>query len=65
MNYEEFVNDSIEFFENAKKTHQSKLDDISKHRAVIQLQKEIDAFDCFIGYWRQEKNRIDMDKKYC
>ncbi len=64
MGYEEFVDDSIEFFENAKKRHENKLDEASKPRAANQLKKEILAFDEFIGYWRQEKNRIKLHKKY-
>jgi len=64
MSYEEFVDDSIEFFENAKKRHENKLDDVSKPRAANQLRKEIQTFDEFIGYWRQEKNRIELSKKY-
>lgn len=64
MGYEEFVDESIEFFENAKKRHEDKLDEVSKLRAAQQLQKEIETFDEFIGYWRQEKNRIELSKKY-
>jgi len=64
MDYEEFVGDSIEFFENAKKRHENKIDDISKPRAANQLKKEIQTFDEFIGYWRQEKNRMELNKKY-
>lgn len=64
MGYEEFVDESIEFFENAKKRHENKLDEVSKPRASQQLQKEIKVFDEFIGYWQQEKNRIELSKKY-
>ncbi len=64
MGYEEFVDESIEFFENAKKRHEDKLDEVSKPRAAQQLQKEIETFDEFIGYWRQEKNRIELSKRY-
>lgn len=64
MNYEDFVDESIEFFENAKKRNFNKLDDVSRDRAAIQLEKEIDMFSEFIGYWKQEKNRIKLMKKY-
>ena len=64
MNYEEFVIDSIEFFESAKKRHQDKLEQPLKPRAKLQLEKEIHMFNSYIGYWRQEQNRINLTKKY-
>lgn len=64
MNYEDFVDESIEFFENAKKRNSNKLDEVSMDRAAIQLEKEINVFSEFIGYWKQEKNRIKLMKKY-
>ena len=64
MEYEKFVDDSIEFFENAKKMHQKKLEEIPIPRARLQLKKEMQVFSDFVGYWKQEKSRIDLTKKY-
>lgn len=64
MNYEEFVVDSIAFFENAKKRNSERLANEEKSSVVLHLKKEVESFSKMQGFWEQEKRRIEMDKKY-
>ena len=64
MNYEEFVVDSIAFFDNAKKRSTDRLSKEEKSSAIIHLKKEVESFSKMQGFWEQEKRRMEMDKKY-
>jgi len=64
MNYEDFVEDSILFFENAKKRNLERLEDEKRASAIAQLRKEIEAFSKLSSFWDQEKRRMSMMKKY-
>jgi hypothetical protein len=64
MDYEEFVSESIEFFENAQKRTNGKLEQVQRESDKLQLEKELEAFVKLKGYWDQEKLRMNMAKKY-
>lgn len=64
MNYEEFVEDSIAFFENAKKRNAERISKEEKSSTILHLKKEIEMFSKMQGFWEQEKRRDEMDKKY-
>ena len=64
MNYEELVNDSILFFEDAQKRNQEKLEQVERESTKLQLKKELDAFIKLKGYWAQEKLRLELNKIY-
>ena len=64
MTYEDLINDSIAFFENAQKRVLEKLEQTEKDSTKLQLNKELEAFEHLKGYWSQEKLRIELNKKY-
>jgi len=64
MDYKEFVNESILFFENAKKRDLERLEYVKRSNIRLQLEKEIETFSNLKGFWDQENKRIDMMKKY-
>lgn len=64
MNYEELVNDSILFFENAQKRIREKLKQVERDSTKLQLEKELDAFIKLKGFWAQEKLRLELNKIY-
>ena len=64
MSYEEFVIDSIAFFENAKKRNVERLSKEQRTSAKLHLQNEVEMFSKMQGFWEQEKRRVEMSKKY-
>ncbi|MDX1440988.1 MAG: hypothetical protein R3237_00835 [Nitrosopumilaceae archaeon] len=64
MTYEELINDSITFFENAQKRALENLEQTDKDSTKLQIKKELEAFEHLKGFWSQEKLRIELNKKY-
>ncbi len=64
MDYTELVNESISFFESAKKRNLELLKSVKRSNTRLQLEKEIEAFAHLKGFWEQENKRIYMVKKY-
>lgn len=64
MTYEDLINDSLAFFENAKKRTLEKLEQTERESTKLQLNKELEAYEHLKGYWSQEKQRIALNKEY-
>lgn len=64
MNYEDLVEESIVFFESAKKRITDKLEKVERQSTKLQLEKELEIFLKLKGFWDQEKRRIEMMRKY-
>jgi hypothetical protein len=64
MNYDELVNDSLLYFEKAKKRNLEIIKSVKRSSTKLQLEKEIEAYTHLKGFWDQENKRIQMMKKY-
>ena len=64
MSYEGFIDESLEFFENARKRSMQRAEGEEKPSVIIQLNKEIEIFSKMQGFWKQEKRRRELDKQF-